>query len=114
MTKHGSNQGYLIALVLAAACWGFGAVMTKYAVDQVPPLTLLVVQLIVSVVVLWIAVVVQGTPVRGSRDSVRLGLIGVLNPGLAYTFGLLGLAQTTASRSALLWAAEPILIIGFA
>jgi hypothetical protein len=29
MTKHGSNQGYLIALVLAAACWGFGAVMRR-------------------------------------------------------------------------------------
>jgi drug/metabolite transporter (DMT)-like permease len=88
--------------------------MTKYALDQVPPLTLLVVQLIVSVVLLWIAVAVKGTPVRGSRDSVPLGLIGVLNPGLAYTFSLLGLMQTTASMSALLWAAEPILIIGFA
>jgi drug/metabolite transporter (DMT)-like permease len=91
-----------------------GAVMTKYALGQVPPLTLLVVQLVVSVVVLWLAVAVQGIPVRGSRDSVRLGLIGVLNPGLAYTFSLFGLAQTTASMSALLWAAEPILIIGFA
>src|SRR5690242_5244363 len=97
MAKHRSNQGYLSALVLAAACWGFGAVMTKYALDQAPPLTLLVVQLVVSVVLLWIAVVVQGIPVRASRDSVRLGLIGVLNPGLAYTFSLLGLAQSTAS-----------------
>ena len=34
--------------------------------------------------------------------------------GSAYTSSLLGLAQSTASMSALLWAAEPILIIGFA
>ena len=33
---------------------------------------------------------------------------------LAYTFGLLGLTRTTASMSALLWAAEPILILGLA
>ena len=114
MTKHGSNQVYLIALVLAAACWGFGAVMSKYALDQVPSLTLLVLQLVVSVVLLWIAVITQEIPVRAGRDAVRLGLIGVLNPGLAYTFSLLGLTQTTASMSAVLWAAEPILIIGFA
>jgi drug/metabolite transporter (DMT)-like permease len=42
---------------------------------------------------------------------VRLGGIGILNPGLAYNFGLLGLSRTTASMSTLLWAAEPILIL---
>jgi drug/metabolite transporter (DMT)-like permease len=40
-----------------------------------------------------------------------LGLTGLLNPGLAYTFGLLGLALTTASMSTLIWAAEPALIL---
>jgi drug/metabolite transporter (DMT)-like permease len=114
MATYRSNQSYLIALVLAAACWGFGAVMTKYALNQVPPLTLLVVQLVVSVVLLWTVVITQRISVSASHDAIRLGLIGVLNPGLAYTFSLLGLAQTTASMSALLWAAEPILIIGFA
>lgn len=49
-----------------------------------------------------------------ARDTAQLGAIGILNPGLAYTISLLGLTQTTASNSALLWAAEPILIIGFA
>jgi len=70
MAKHWSNQSYVIALVLAAACWGFGAVMTKYALDQVPPLTLLVVQLVVSVVVLWIAV----APYRG-RQFAEVGIV---------------------------------------
>jgi len=48
-----------------------------------------------------------------SRETSQLRLIGVLNPSLAYTFSLLGLTQTTAGMSALLWAAEPILSIGF-
>ena len=40
--------------------------------------------------------------------------MGLLNPGLAYTFSLLGLSLTTASMSTLIWAAEPILILGLA
>src|SRR6185503_2890878 len=67
-----------------------------------------------SVAWLWLAVLVQGVRVRLNRDALRLGLIGILNPGLAYMFSLIGLSQTTASTSALLWAAEPIVIIGFA
>jgi drug/metabolite transporter (DMT)-like permease len=114
MTKHTSNRGYVIGLILAAACWGVGAVMSKYTLGQVPPLTLLVLQLAVSAVLLWVVVAAQRIPVPFTRSTVRLSLIGILNPGLAYTFSLLGLTQTTASMSALLWAAEPILIIGFA
>jgi probable blue pigment (indigoidine) exporter len=35
----------------------------------------------------------------------------VLNPGLAYALGLLGLVHITASLSVLLWAIEPLLIL---
>jgi hypothetical protein len=35
------------------------------------------------------------------RDIVRFGGISLLNPGLAYTFSLLGLTRTTASMSTL-------------
>ena len=31
----------LLALVLAAVCWGVGTVISKAALDEVPPLTLL-------------------------------------------------------------------------
>ena len=68
-------------------------------------------QLTVSVVFLWAIVLVQRLRLPQRRDIVRLGGIGILNPGLAYTFGLLGLSRTTASMSTLLWAAEPILIL---
>jgi drug/metabolite transporter (DMT)-like permease len=88
--------------------------MSKYALEQIPPLTLLMVQLFVSVALLWLSVLVRGVRVRLNRDALRLGLIGILNPGLAYMFSLIGLSRTTASMSALLWAAEPIVIIGFA
>jgi drug/metabolite transporter (DMT)-like permease len=45
---------------------------------------------------------------------VILGRLGVLNPGLAYALGLLGLVSITASLAVLLWAIEPLLILAMA
>ena len=53
------NSTPIIALVLAAACWGVATVITKHVLTDVPPLTLLVLQLTVSVVFLWAIVLVQ-------------------------------------------------------
>ena len=44
----------------------------------------------------------------------RLSALGVLNPGLAYALSLAGLARVDASVSVLLWALEPVLILGIA
>ena len=41
-------------LVLAAASWGAGTVISKRAVAEIPPLVLLVVQLATSVAALWV------------------------------------------------------------
>lgn len=112
--KSMSNGGYVLTMTLAAACWGAGAVMSKGVLGYVPPLTLLVVQLVASLTFLWAVIAIQRTRVPLRRETFRLGFIGLINPGLAYTFSLLGLALTTASMSALLWAAEPILILGLA
>jgi len=114
MAKSQPQWSMVVSLVLAAACWGVGAIMSKYALNQVPPLTLLIVQLFVSVALLWIATLAQGIRIRCTRDTLHLALIGVLNPGLAYLLSLIGLSRTTASMSALLWAAEPVAIIVFA
>lgn len=108
------NARFVLALGLAAACWGAGTVISKGILAVMPPLTLLVVQLVASLAFLWAVVAIQRIAVPRRRETLRLALIGVLNPGLAYTFSLLGLSLTTASMSALIWAAEPILILGLA
>ncbi len=41
----------------------------------------------------------------------KLALLGVINPGLAYALGLLGLVSVSASMSVLLWGTEPVLIL---
>jgi drug/metabolite transporter (DMT)-like permease len=104
---------YALALTAAAAAWGIATAFAKHAVDEIPPTTLLPVQLAASLLVL--------APIafhrrRGlwSPELRRLGYLGVLNPGISYALSLAGLAYLTASLSVLLWAIEPVLIIGFA
>jgi drug/metabolite transporter (DMT)-like permease len=114
LLKENNKTRYAVPLVAAAACWGLGTVMTKGLLAHIPPLTLLVTQLAASLIFLWTAVIIRRTPLILNRELRWLALAGWLNPGLAYTFGLLGLALTTASLSAIIWAAEPILILALA
>lgn len=102
------------SLVLAAACWGLGTVLSKAALDHLPPLTLLVTQLIASLGLLGLVLRLQRVPWRWSRQLLPVSLLGWLNPGVSYTLSLIGLSLTTASMSALLWAMEPLLIVGLA
>lgn len=52
--------------------------------------------------------------IGSSPELRRLGLLGILNPGVSYALSLAGLAQITASTSVLLWAVEPLLILALA
>ena len=47
-----SSQRTVLALILAAACWGLGTVVSKRAIAEIPPLTLLPIQLGSSLVAL--------------------------------------------------------------
>jgi drug/metabolite transporter (DMT)-like permease len=109
-------RGYSHALYLtgAAASWGIATVISKRAVDEIAPLTLLPVQLVVSVLTLMILTRAYGLRVTWSPELRRLGALGVLNPGVSYALGLLGLARITASLSVVLWTVEPLLILALA
>ena len=100
-----------LQLVLAAACWGIGTVVSKQAVAEVAPLTLLPIQLAASVLFLLVITRLRGEPMPAGREGRFLGRLGLLNPGLAYALSLLGLTGITASLAVLLWAGEPILIL---
>jgi len=102
--------GDIARLTLAAFCWGLGTVISKAALAELPPVTLLAVQLLVSLLVRMGLMRVSRIPLRGIVPSL-LGRLGLLNPGIAYALSLLGLATITASVSVLLWALEPLLIL---
>jgi drug/metabolite transporter (DMT)-like permease len=104
-------QGPLFALILAAASWGIGTVISKRAVDEIPPITLLAIQLAASLVALVLLARLRRIPLRDPTAPPILGRLGLLNPGLAYLLSLIGLSSITASLSVLLWSVEPILIL---
>lgn len=106
-----SSTRSILGLILAAAAWGTGTVISKRAVEEIAPLTLLVIQLASSVVVLALLMRSRRIAVRDRSARPLLGRLGILNPGLAYALSLLGLVHITASLSVLLWALEPILIL---
>jgi drug/metabolite transporter (DMT)-like permease len=100
----------LTALILAATCWGVGTVTSKAALEEIPPFTLLPIQLAASLAVLAVLMRRQGISFR-TEGSPLLGRLGLLNPGLAYALGLIGLTTITASLYVLLWALEPLMIL---
>jgi drug/metabolite transporter (DMT)-like permease len=104
-------RGPLLALILAAASWGVGTVVSKRAVDEIPPVTLLAIQLGASLVALVVLARLRRIPLRDPSAPPILGRLGLLNPGLAYLLSLIGLSSITASLSVLLWSVEPILIL---
>ena len=99
------------ALVAAAGCWGTGTVVSKQVVDHVAPLTLLPVQLAVSCAFLFFVTLVRREPLIWTPPMRRLAALGVLNPGIGYALGLIGLTTITASMSVLLWGLEPVVIL---
>lgn len=98
------------ALVLAAVCWGVGTVVSKAALTEFPPLSLLSVQLASSLAVLLFLMRRRGVALWGD-GPVLLGRLGLLNPGTAYALSLLGLVTISASLSVILWVLEPLMIM---
>jgi len=84
-------------------------VVSKRALGEMPPLVLFPIQLAASLVALGLLMRRAGLPLLGSPRL--LGRLGLLNPGLAYALGLVGLTFISASLYVLLWALEPLLIL---
>ena len=114
MHSRPKSRGALVstlAMIGSAACWGFATVMSRDLLDSIPSAALLVVQLLASVVVLWTLAAFERSGAAFDGALGRASLTGILEPGLAYTVGLLGLAYTTASNASVISSTEPIMIV---
>lgn len=97
-----------MALIMAAACWGAGMILSKLGLDYFPPLFLLIVELSASCAVLWGVILLRGEQVHLRWSKLAHGWSGMLEPGLSHILGMFGLALTSASNASLIGATEPI------
>ncbi len=105
---------YAFALTGAAASWGIATVIAKSALTEIPPVVLLPVQLAASVLLVTPVLLVRHRQEPRTKNLPRLIGLGILNPGISYALGLIGLVYITASEAVLLWATEPIMIMALA
>lgn len=98
-----------VAMILSAAAWGLGTVMSKAIIDVIPPVSLLVIQLSASVIALWLVTGIAR--IRFHPAALKRGWTGIFEPGIAYLLGLIGVQMTTASHATLISALEPLLIL---
>lgn len=97
--------------LLSAVSWGFGISAVKHALDYLPPPQLLVLQLVFSALVLA-AIAAAGRPSFPSgRRTLFGGATGILEFGIGYGMGTVGLYLTTASNTALISTSEPFFVL---
>ena len=103
----------LIFLLLAVFCWGLGVPLSKALLGEMPPMLLLWVQLLASVATLTVLVLFFCRHRLQNVMSIApiLFLMGILEPGLAYYLGFLGLSQTSSLHASFIFALEPIGIV---
>jgi drug/metabolite transporter (DMT)-like permease len=104
-----------LGMLLVCLIWGFNFSITKSAFDQIPPLPFTAIRFAISSLLLWLVLrVVEGPaklPPGALKQLVLLGLVGNTAYQLAF---MLGLAQTTATNSALILSTVPTVVAVFA
>lgn len=94
-----------------AFCWGVGVTLTKIALSEIPATTLLIIQLLSSVLFLTSVCYFRERHIPFSWPSLKQGFAGVFEPALAYMVGIFGVQMTTASNATLIGSSEVILTI---
>jgi drug/metabolite transporter (DMT)-like permease len=97
------------ALLFSAAVYGVSTAVSVVALRAVRPADLLALEISGAAVIVLATAAARGRLRR--RGAWRQMLLGALVPGLAFMFGDLGLARTSAASGSLLLAAEPLLSV---
>jgi drug/metabolite transporter (DMT)-like permease len=101
-----------IALVLACLFWAASFIATKVALDSVPPLTLVMLRMLISALcfLLWFLARRKRVKIGGLSRLFRLFLLSLFGTGLHYSIQTIGMQFTTASNASLYAVTGPISI----
>jgi drug/metabolite transporter (DMT)-like permease len=84
--------GYAVLLGTLALMWGSSYLFIKIGVETLPPLSLVLLRVLVGVAILLVVVAVTRTPLpRDARTIAHLGVLGAVN--IAIPFWLIGWAE---------------------
>ncbi len=100
-----------IAIIISAACWGLGTVMSRDLLDTLSPPGLLVIQLTASLFFLLLLSLRDSPWKKFDGRFCVISLSGLLEPGFTYVVGLIGLGLTTAGNASIIGATEPIITV---
>lgn len=99
-----------LVLLVSNVIYGTSYAVSRVALDEIPPVTLAFLRLVIGGLVLW--PFARGPAGQLSRhDAVRIAWMGGLGFAAAFALALWGLAASTATSAALLIVVEPASII---
>jgi drug/metabolite transporter (DMT)-like permease len=104
-----TRRAPVLALVAAAVSWGVATTGTKYALGGLGPLSLLTFELVLATAVLWAVTALRGF--HRPSSLVRVTLMGLCEPAIAYLSQTLGLTRTSATDGALIQGLESVFVV---
>lgn len=100
-----------LALALAVLFWGFSFVATKVALQSFTPFCLIFFRFIAASVFFILLLSRQGFPRLTRQNLGHLALLAVFQPGLYFTFETIGLQYTSATKTSLIIATIPVVVL---
>lgn len=112
MNQHNTLFTYL-ALALAVIFWGFSFVATKIALQSFTPFCLIFFRFIAASIFFLPLLSRRSLPRLTGRNLKHLALLAVFQPGLYFTFETIGLQYTSATKTSLIIATIPVVVLLF-
>lgn len=105
------KKWYYVPLLSTFVLWGSLYIVSKIALETVPPVTLLALRYLVSIPALFVILKLRGALRRVTREDMRtIFAIGFVGYFASFCFQMLGINRLTGSVSSLLGAMNPIFI----
>lgn len=104
----------ILAGLGAAAIWGGMYVVSKYVLEYVPPLTLVLARLLIGAAALGVIALAINAPRVARRDLRLMALLGLIGLTISMVAQFAGTRLSTAANGALITSATPAFLVLFA